>query len=801
MAAELEAQDVFARLVRVDHPFHHPLMRPASEELEAALADLTPQPEAVPFFSTVTGGRYSGEACDAAHWGRGIREPVRFAPAVHALAEFGVDVWLELSAHPALARATQECLSAGGGKAIIVSSTRRDHELESALEAAMDLHRAGVPLDFSAITPSRHLLSLPAYAWEKSRWWNETSDWRDSRLAPGGRGLLDVRLPRAMPTWVTRLDAQHMAFLKDHKVENHVIFPAAAFVEMALEAGVQLFEGRPFVVEDFEIRKPLILPDPPSSVQIEFSYSPNERTFAIQSRFEQSVAWSLHVVGSLRGERTESSFASTKWGEPAGEPVGVEDFYRHMSDLGLRYGAEFQPIRELSAAAGRSTGRVALSEAISPRAGEYAVHPVLFDGALQVFSAGAATIEDRQARMKLPVRFHPHPVPWFARCLDPCAGEGAANLATISWKAISRFMMSSGSRACWWTVSGPSAFPAPGRSLPGGMRDLTYHVAWERTPNDNKTLLSPLALEELRATAQAALDRVIETRGRSELEAVLVAVDHLTAAQLARGLREMGVSVESAFRRRYARRGFLAAACFCTLRRGTRARMASRQKGEWMGTNRDFAEAADSAQTVLREFIKKHPAQLPEALLCRGELHGAGSNFARRKGCCAGVVLRHRRGFARSVLRRRSLHQPLAWSDGSGGEPGGAEPPGRSRAAHPRNRRRHRWTGFASLAAPRTQPALLHFQRCFRRIFLRRRAETGGVSGSGVQTFRSRKTGRRTGTSRRERSISSSARTSSMPSMMCAPLCAMCTIFSRRAEVSFSWIRPRRNCGRKPFSD
>ena len=92
----------------------------------------------------------------------------------------------------------------------------------------MDLHRAGVPLDFSAMTPSRRLLSLPAYAWDKSRWWNESSDWRESRLAPGGRGLLDVRLPRAMPTWIARLDARHMAFLKDHKVENHVIFPAAA---------------------------------------------------------------------------------------------------------------------------------------------------------------------------------------------------------------------------------------------------------------------------------------------------------------------------------------------------------------------------------------------------------------------------------------------------------------------------------------------------------------------------------------------------------------------------------------------
>ena len=76
-----------------------------------------------------------------------------------------------------------------------------------------------------------------------------------------------------------------------------------------------------------------------------------------------------------------------------------------MSDLGLRYGEEFRPIRELSAGAGQSAGRVALSEAVAPRAGEYALHPVLFDGALQVFSAGAATVEGRQARMKLPVGF------------------------------------------------------------------------------------------------------------------------------------------------------------------------------------------------------------------------------------------------------------------------------------------------------------------------------------------------------------------------------------------------------------
>ena len=179
------------------------------------------------------------------------------------------------------------------------------------------------------------------------------------------------------------------------------------------------------MVEDFEIRKPLILPDPASGVQIELSYSPNERTFTIESRFEQSVAWSQHVVGSLRGERTESAFASSKWEQaPDAQPIVVEDFYRHMSDLGLRYGEEFRPIRELVAGAGRSAGRVALSDVIARRAGEYALHPVLFDGALQVFSAGAATVKSAGAD-ETAGAFRAHSVSRLTRRIQPCSCAGA----------------------------------------------------------------------------------------------------------------------------------------------------------------------------------------------------------------------------------------------------------------------------------------------------------------------------------------------------------------------------------------
>ncbi len=162
---------------------------------------------------------------------------MQFSVAVHSLMDAGVDLWLEIGAQPALVHSIHECLAARGGKAPVLSSARREREHESVVETAMELHRCGVGLNFAKMTPSRRILSLPGYAWDKSRWWNESSDWRESRLGSGGRGLLEVRLPRATPTWIARLDSRHMVFLKDHKVENLVVFPASAFVEMVLEAG------------------------------------------------------------------------------------------------------------------------------------------------------------------------------------------------------------------------------------------------------------------------------------------------------------------------------------------------------------------------------------------------------------------------------------------------------------------------------------------------------------------------------------------------------------------------------------
>ncbi|MHA3774749.1 SDR family NAD(P)-dependent oxidoreductase [Verrucomicrobiota bacterium sgz303538] len=622
IAAELEAQSVFARFVKVDHPFHHPLMTPASEALVEALADLKPQAETTPFFSTVTGDRCAGTDCVAEHWGRGVRQAVQFAPAVSAVADFGVDIWLEISAHPALAHSIQECLGARGTKAPVFSSARREREHEYVLETAMDLHRAAVSLNFAAMTPSRRLLPLPAYAWDKSRWWSESSDWREGRLASGGRGFLDVKLPRATPTWTSRIDGRHMAFLKDHKVENHVIFPAAAFVEIVLEVGMQLFEGRPFVIEDFEIRKPLILPEQASNVHIEVSYDTIERTFTLQSRFEQGSSWSLHVVGSMRGERTESAFGSSTLEDAAPiaglEAVETEGFYRYMSDLGLRYGEEFRPIRELCAGNGRSTGRVVLSEEIAKREAEYRVHPVLFDGALQVFSAGAATVEDRRSRMKLPVRFGRI---LFLRSPGATSQVRAGVLQCNDEFVEGRIEMYDESGKPAVLIDGFRAISVSSvrKGAAGGTRDVVYHVDWERTPSTS--LAAPpvsMPLDQLKGAAQRALDQVLSIRGRSDLEAAISAGDDLTAVQVARGLREMGVAPGVIFTADLLRVAAPMKQAFERLTSHLLKRKLLTGDASGYEPTPAFEEAADSAEEALKAYLLDHSGHLPEALLCAG---------------------------------------------------------------------------------------------------------------------------------------------------------------------------------------
>jgi SAM-dependent methyltransferase len=218
-----------------------------------------------------------------------------------------------------------------------------------------------------------------------------------------------------------------------------------------------------------------------------------------------------------------------------------------MSDLGLKYGDEFRSVRELAAGNGRSMGRVTLSDASAIRAEDYPLHPVLLDGALHVLSAGRSTVEARGSQLKLPVRFGRI---LFLRSPGASARVRASVIHCNDEYFEGRIeLYDEGGKPCV-LVDGFRAISVAGvrRGTSGGIRDVLYHVDWERTPTVAQPGTSePLPLSHLRDAAQSALDDVLAIRGRARLGSAIAAQDDLAAALLCAGLREMGVQVDCDF--------------------------------------------------------------------------------------------------------------------------------------------------------------------------------------------------------------------------------------------------------------
>ena len=457
---------------------------------------------------------------------------------------------------------------------------------------------------------------------------------------PGGRGLLDARLRARRRPGRRGSIAGTWPSSRITRWRTSSSFRRRRLWRWCWKPGVQLFEGRPFVVEDFEIRKPLILPEPASGVQLELSYEPAERTFAIQSKFEQGAAWSLHVVGSMRGERTESAFAASTWERKraAGRRSRSrsKDFYRHMSDLGLRYGEEFRPIRELAAGAGHSAGRVALSETIARRAANMRCTRCCSMARCRSFPRARRRWRIARPRMKLPVRFARILFLRVAGRVELRARVRCCSATTNSWKAASACTMKraqpcvlvDGFRAI--SVAGCAALGRAGRHAQCA---LSRRLGSARRCRRARAARRAAAVgAAARGRAQRRWSRSSPLRGRAALMAAMAAGDELAAAQLARGLREMArvpkraaaftaespcgsrSRCEPAFERlmaNLAKRGLL---------EEDRRRLSSRRPPS--------RRRRIPPQAMLRAFIVEHPGHLAGRPALRGELRGTRADPA-----------------------------------------------------------------------------------------------------------------------------------------------------------------------------
>ncbi|ONI89358.1 hypothetical protein ALI144C_05300 [Actinosynnema sp. ALI-1.44] len=179
IAADLDLLGVFHRWVKVDVASHSPQMDPLRADLFDLLADLKPRQAEVPLHSTVTGRVMAGPDMDAAYWVSNLREPVLFADRVAGLIDEGAAAFVEMSPHPVLLPAIGQV---AGDVTAVASLRRHEPERETMLDSLARLWVLGSPTTDRVRTPGRRGLRLPAYPWQRERYWLDHLD-----TSPGQR--------------------------------------------------------------------------------------------------------------------------------------------------------------------------------------------------------------------------------------------------------------------------------------------------------------------------------------------------------------------------------------------------------------------------------------------------------------------------------------------------------------------------------------------------------------------------------------------------------------------------------------
>ncbi|MGA6155252.1 SDR family NAD(P)-dependent oxidoreductase [Stenotrophomonas sp. NPDC087984] len=397
MVAELEGEEVRVRRVPVDYASHSAHVEGIREELLKVLADIAPRSSDVPFYSTVSGELVDTAGLDAEYWYRNLRQTVELESTTRTLLDEGHTVFIEVSPHPVLTLPVQQTVEAAESRAVVLGTLRRDEGgPERFLTSAAELHVSGASVDwrkvFEGHRPRR--VELPTYAFQHERFWLDApagmGDVGSVGLGSLGHPLLGAVVSLASGGGVLlsgRLSLATHGWLADHAVHGVMLLPGTAFVELVVRAGDQVGAGR---VEELVLEAPLIVPEKGGvhlQVEVGEADASGFREVSVFSREEaegEGAAWVRHahgVVGSA-APVSGTQFDFGVWPPAGAEPVDVSGEYVRAAENGLEYGPVFQGLKQAWRCGDEVFAEVELPEEERDRAGQFGLHPALFDAAL-----------------------------------------------------------------------------------------------------------------------------------------------------------------------------------------------------------------------------------------------------------------------------------------------------------------------------------------------------------------------------------------------------------------------------------
>ncbi|KAK2740850.1 pksn polyketide synthase for alternapyrone biosynthesis [Colletotrichum kahawae] len=478
--ASLKEAGHFARLLRTGGvAYHSPDMQVVGEDFLTALGPLKlrHRPLSAAMFSSVTENLILDAAeLKASYWYTNMTSPVRFSGALHnLLLHEGQDglspsihntTVLEIGPSKTLAGPVGQIMAAAFNSKMTTSLSylsilsagedSRDTSLAAAgmlwaMGQAVDLDKANNLSSCSNKLQLNELPILPSYSWNHSRsYWHKAS--------PNSTALAALPTPRAdllgvpttpqnpfEPSWQNVLRQDELPWLEDHAVLGAVLFPAAGYLVIAMEAlrtlackknyplyGIELL--------DVQFETGLTMEDHESASEstnrgqgIRLTLKPDavnewEYDFTIYATSSSPEEWRRLVRGTVVGvgdtnvplqreDDFETSSRDAEWRKiklpqllevqkSSSDVLDPARFYANLSTIGLRYGPTFQGLNTIrctpttadgrAGRAGKAYGELLVPDTRSTMPGayecEYLIHPATLDGIFQlVFAAFQAT--------------------------------------------------------------------------------------------------------------------------------------------------------------------------------------------------------------------------------------------------------------------------------------------------------------------------------------------------------------------------------------------------------------------------
>jgi len=387
IAQVIEGLGIFNRRLDVEVAYHSSQMDPIKDELLASLELITPRAARIPFYSTVMGEKIRGEELTADYWWDNIRKPVRFHQGVTALLKGGTRDFLEVGPHPVLGHSVKEISMAVGTDVNVTASlNRKSLERTSLLGSLGKLYVQGSTVDWRNVIGSKgSLVSLPSYPWQRQKCWSESIESAQYRFGRSGSPFLNRRSTNPQLSWIVELNDQYFPFLEDHKINDRIVFPGAAYIESGLALYKECLDRENCILSDLVFENMLFI-ERDDVQELCISFDNRENRFYFFSRNNENPdAWLLNAHGSLVDGAIDREPNRVDIEQLKGNFINERisnDVYTNLGDRGLNYGKRFRCIDKLFERDGEVLAHAtSMSGSVEPN--QYLLPPELLDSAFQ----------------------------------------------------------------------------------------------------------------------------------------------------------------------------------------------------------------------------------------------------------------------------------------------------------------------------------------------------------------------------------------------------------------------------------